>query len=355
MSYADPRARDLGVTPGNGTPGEHNAITDVPGVLVGHKTVIEGDGVRTGATAIFPHNTNIYQAKVPAGLSVMNGYGKFAGATQIEELGELETPILLTNTLSVAAGMQALIDWTLNQPGNESVRSVNAVVGETNDGRLNAIRAQTLTPLHMKAALENAMGGPVPEGNVGAGTGTIAMGWKGGIGTSSRLVDQWTVGVLVQTNFGGSFVMDGIPVGDLIGQQGVATDTRVQTTEHGSIVIVLATDAPLSSRNLKRLAGRAFAGLARSGANLSNGSGDYAIAFSTAESVRRDKRSAQTLANDEMTPLFVAAAAATEEAIVNAALAAEDMQSHDEITGELRTVRALPSAEVKRIIAEYRK
>ncbi|MEM7000046.1 MAG: P1 family peptidase [Pseudomonadota bacterium] len=335
-------------------PGALNAITDVAGVRVGHVTLRQADNIRTGATAILPHGDNVYQSRVPAGLQVMNGFGKLAGSTQIEELGELETPIVLTNTLAVAAGMQALIDWTLSQPGNEAVRSVNAVVGETNDSVLNAIRKRALTADHIITALTEANSGPVVEGSVGAGTGTIALGWKGGMGTSSRRVQDWTVGVLVQTNFGGSLVMDGIPVGAALNSRGVSLRIQEKTAEHGSIMIVVATDAPLSSRNLKRLANRAFAGMARTGASFSNGSGDYAIAFSTAKSVRRNHRSAQTLSNDAMTALFVAVAEATEESILNAALSATDVESRDEVTEAHRIVRALPLDKVKDIIAEHR-
>ncbi|MEM1433735.1 MAG: P1 family peptidase [Pseudomonadota bacterium] len=349
------RARDLGLAPGKGTVGPLNAITDVPGVAVGQVTLIEGETIRTGATVVLPHTGNLYQSKVPAGLAVMNGYGKLAGSTQLRELGEIETPIALTNTLAVAAGMRALIDWTLKQPGNEAVRSVNAVVGETNDGYLNAIRSPMLTDTHVAEALAAAATGPIAEGSVGAGTGTVTLGWKGGIGTSSRVVQPWTIGVLVQTNFGGTLVMDGIPVGRELAELGLAAHSPGQTAEYGSIMIVIATDAPLSSRNLERLARRSFAGLARTGASFSNGSGDYAIAFSNATTVRGDQRSAVTLANSAMSPLFLAVADATEEAILNALLSATDIQSRDEVTRVERTVEALPIDAVRGILERYRR
>ena len=315
------RARDRGIMIGRFPTGPLNAITDVAGVAVGNVTLIEGERTRTGATAVLPHGGNLFRDKVPAGFAVLNGYGKFAGSTQIEELGEIETPILLTNTLAVGRGIEALIGHTL--AANPTATSVNAVVGETNDSRLNDIRAPRPTVAEMAAALAAARGGPVGEGAVGAGTGTVAFGRKGGIGTASRLVGDWRLGVLVQANFGGTLRVDGV---------------ERPLPEHdadGSIVILLATDAPLCPRNLKRLAVRAFGGLARSGAALSNGSGDYALAFSTHEGVRRtpERRAAlvaiPTLPNEMCSPLFEATIEATEEAILNALFAAGDMQGRN--------------------------
>ena len=306
-------------------PGPLNAITDVAGVRVGHVTLIEGDGVRTGVTAILPHGGNLFQDRVPAGFAVGNGFGKFAGSTQVEELGEIETPVVLTNTLSVGEAIAGIVEWTLRQPRNEKVRSVNAVVGETNDGVLNDIRGRQVAKADVVAAIEAATDGVVAEGNVGAGTGTRAFGWKGGIGTSSRRLPKeaggFTVGVLVQANYGGLLTVAG---------------TRVRAAPQpaggdGSVVIVIATDAPLSDRNLARLARRAFVGIARTGSWMANGSGDYALAFSTAASVRRTPERRQgigtieDLANDRMSPLFQAAAEATEEAVLNAMLEAETM------------------------------
>jgi D-aminopeptidase len=335
------RARELGIAPGILPVGKWNAITDVQGVRVGHVTLIEGDDIRTGVTAILPHAGNLFQDKVPAGIAVGNGFGKLTGSTQVEELGEIETPIVLTNTLSVPRAAEALIDWTLAQKGNEEVRSVNPVVGETNDGILNKIRGMAVTKAHVIDALETASSGPVPEGSVGAGTGTICFGWKGGIGTSSRLLPEklggYTISALVQSNFGGVLQMDGIPVGLHLGKyylEGSLEDVSAD----GSIMIVLATDAPLSDRNLKRLAGRGLAGLARTGASMSNGSGDYVIAFSTAEEVRRTKERRSKLwtypelPNDLTSPLFQAAIEATEEAIYNSLCMAETMTGHQGTT-----------------------
>lgn len=331
---ARPRLRDLGVSIGVLDPGPINAITDVPGVRVGHRTLIEGERVRTGVTAILPHQGNIFQDKVPAAIVVGNGYGKLMGSTQVQELGEIETPILLTNTLAVAQVAEGVVRWSLAQPGNESVGSVNAVVGETNDGKLNDIRARTVTFQHALEAIEHARGGPVPEGSVGAGTGTIAFGLKGGIGTSSRrLPQQWgnyTVGVLVQSNFGGLLTIAGVPVWKKLGLNPFAPP--LAPANGGSIMIVVATDAPLSDRNLERLARRALVGLSRTGATLANGSGDYVIAFSTAAEVRRTPQrragvaSVQELSNDSMTPLFQAVAEATEEAIINSLLQASPVR-----------------------------
>ena len=323
---ARPRARDLGITPGLLSPGRWNAITDVAGVRVGHVTVVEGADLRTGATAILPHGGNVYQQKVPAGLAVGNGYGKLLGATQIEELGEVETPIVLTNTLSVPAAAEAILDWTLAQAGNEAVRSVNPVVGETNDGVLNDIRRRVLTRDMIRGAIEAAREGPVEEGAVGAGTGTMAFGWKGGIGTSSRLLSVfprgYAVGSLVQTNLDGALEILGVPVGIALGRDTRAVE-RKQGNPLGSVLIVLATDAPLSDRSLVRLGRRGLAALARTGASLSNTSGDYAIAFSTAPSVRRSPKRRQGLSSiallpdERISPLFQAALEATEEAIYN--------------------------------------
>jgi len=374
------RARDLGLAPGILPPGPLNVITDVTGVKVGHFTLIEGGDIRTGVTAILPHGGNHYQDKVPAGLAVGNGFGKLMGSTQLIELGELETPILLTNTLSVPRAAEALIDWTLSQPGNEDVISVNPIIGETNDGKLNNIRARALTVEHMRRALENARGGPVAEGCVGAGTSTVCFGWKGGIGSSSRVLPGaqggYTVGALVQSNFGGLLQMDGVPVGKLLANESASHLLRMDqsnreksadltekihpsgATYHwadGSIMIVLATDAPLSDRNLTRLARRGMAGLARTGADMSNGSGDYAIAFSTHEGVRRTpERRKQTWAypeapNEAMSPLFQAAIECTEEAIYNSLTMATRMKGYRGVT-----VEALPLEKIKAQLRRFR-
>lgn len=321
------RARALGIAPGVLPAGPLNAITDVPGVGVGHVTLVEGTTVRTGVTAIRPHGGNLFQDKVPAGVAVGNGFGKFAGATQIDELGVIETPVVLTNTLSVAEGIAGAVEWTLAQPGNEDVLSVNAVVGETNDGYLNDIRGRHVTKRHVLDAIAGAQGGPVAEGCVGAGTGTQAFGWKGGIGTSSRVLPTglggYVTGVLVQTNYGGVLSIDGAPVGRELGRYYL----KEQIDDHGgdgSVVIMVATDAPLSDRNLRRLARRAFLGIGRTGSSMANGSGDYAVAISTAESVRRTpaRRKAmgpfENLDNDALSPLFQAVTEATEEAVYNA-------------------------------------
>lgn len=348
------RVRELGLKPGILPTGKMNAITDVSGVLVGHLTLCEDNDIRTGATAILPHGGNIFQDKVPAGMVIGNGYGKMMGSTQLLELGEIETPIILTNTLAVPRAADALLDWTLAQTGNESVASVNPIVGETNDGWLNNIRKRTLTPAHIRSAIESANDGPVAEGSLGAGTGTVAFGWKGGIGTSSRLLPAslggFSLGVLVQTNFGGVLQMAGVPVGQALGQF-YLQDSLQPSSADGSIMIVIATDAPLSDRNLTRLARRALGGLARTGAALSDGSGDYSMAFSTAESVRRSaKRRAQVTAFPELpnalvSPLFEAAIEATEEAIYNSLCMAETT------SGLHGTVLALPLEKVKSLIA----
>ena len=331
----DPRAREAGLAPGIYAPGEYNAITDVPGVLVGQVSLIEGGSIRTGVTAILPHGGNLYQNKVPAGFSQGNGFGKMMGTTQVIELGEVETPILLTNTLNVAEAASAAIDWTLRQAGNEDVVSVNAVVGETNDARINDIRARALRPEHALQAIQSARSGPVEEGSVGAGMGTVNFGWKGGIGTSSRVLPEgdggYTVGVLVQTNYGGELSIMGVP----ITARALATDSErvpTATSPDGSVMIIVATNAPFSDRNLERLAKRAFLGIARTGSAMSNGSGDYSLAFSTAESVRRtpERRAArhtiEDWPNDEMTPYFQAVVEATEEAVYNALFKASDVE-----------------------------
>ncbi len=349
---ARPRAREAGIQIGILPTGPLNAITDVAGVRVGHVTLIEGRSVRTGVTAILPHGGNLYQDKVPAGFAVGNGYGKFIGSTQIAELGEVETPILLTNTLNVAEAAAAIVDWTLRQAGNEQVRSVNAVVGETNDGFLNDIRARAVTAAHALAAIDAAREGPVAEGAVGAGTGTVAFGWKGGIGTSSRRLPAalggWTVGVLVQTNYGGVLTVDGARVGEALGRYFLRDQVSAASGD-GSVIVIIATDAPLSDRNLERLARRAFLGIGRTGSPITNGSGDYALAFSTHDAVRRTpaRRGAQSafeeLPNEAASPLFQAVVEATEEAAVNAMFAAEAMD------GDQGRIEALPIEEVVRL------
>jgi len=332
-----PRAREAGITFGILAPGPLNAITDVAGVKVGQVTLIEGANVRTGVTAILPHGGNIYQDKVPAGFAVGNAYGKFMGSTQVKELGEIETPIVLTNTLNVPEAAAGAIQWTLKRPGNEEVRAVNAIGGETNDGYLNDIRGRHVTPGHAIAAIEAAREGPVQEGAVGAGTGTVAFDWKGGIGTSSRRLPKslggWTVGVLVQTNFGGVLQVAGVPVGQALGRYFLKTELDKANAD-GSVIIVLATDAPLSDRNLERLARRAFLGIARTGSPMTNGSGDYAMAFSISPDVRRtaERRAHPSpvvdLPNDGISPLFEAAVEATEEAVINSLFAAAPMDGN---------------------------
>ncbi|MBX3011101.1 MAG: P1 family peptidase [Caldilineaceae bacterium] len=344
------RVRTLGLNLGILSPGPLNAITDVEGVRVGHVTLIEGEDIRTGATAILPHGGNLYQEKVPAGVVVGNGYGKLMGATQIQELGEIETPLVLTNTLAVPRAADAILDWTLAQPGNETVASVNMVVGETNDSYLNNIRRRLLQPQMIEEAITRAQPGPVAEGCVGAGTGTIAFGWKGGIGTSSRRLPAalggYTVGVLVQSNYGGVLQMAGLPIGQALDQyylrEQVAPVTP-PTQVDGSIMMIVATDAPLSDRNLTRLAQRALAGLARTGASMSNGSGDYVLAFSTALPVRRYRLAPGQfhqpceLGNDQISPLFQAVIEATEEAIYNSLCMATTMTGY-----QGHTIQALP-------------
>ncbi|TVR13906.1 MAG: S58 family peptidase [Balneolaceae bacterium] len=365
------RARDMGIQPGILTPGNWNAITDVEGVLVGHKTIIDGDDVRTGVTAILPHPGNLFRDRVPGAVYVGNGFGKALGFTQVQELGELETPIALTNTLSIFNAAHGVADYVLNLPGNENVRSVNPVVGETNDGWLNNIRKRVITTDDIYEAIERAESGPVEEGNVGAGTGTRALGFKAGIGTSSRVLPDeyggYTVGVLVQSNFGGILTINGAPVGRELNNHYMAdmlpseTDTHSLTDSHGydydvdgSIMIVVATDAPITSRNLERLAKRAFLGIARVGGFASNGSGDYVIAFSTHPDVRintdseGDKISQIELKNSAMTPLFLAAVEATEEAILNSLFMAETMSGENG-----RTMESLPIDQVLEILKQY--
>ncbi|SCX24069.1 P1 family peptidase [Agrobacterium rosae] len=343
------RLRDIGFVPGIYDTGRLNAITDVSGLRVGNSTVIEGDTIRTGATAIIPHGGNLFQDKVPASLAVYNGFGKFVGAIQIEELGEVETPIILTNTLATGRAIEAIIRYTLAQPGNEKVVSLNAVVGETNDSRLNDIRAGRPTIDEIALALDNAREGGVDEGGVGAGTGTVAFGLKGGIGTSSRVLsiagENYTLGVLVQSNYGGNLLVCGKPY--------VAPP---HLDKDGSIVIVLATDAPLSSRNLKRLAARSFGGLARTGAALSNGSGDYALAFSTAESVRRTPERRKglyaypELSNDVISALFEAAIEATEEAILNSICMASLTRGFNAAKAKPSTIPAISIEALKALL-----
>ena len=346
------RPRALGVPFGVMAPGPRNAITDVAGVRVGHVTLQRNDSIRTGVTAILPHGEDMYQHKVPAAIHLGNGYGKLAGYSQVKELGELETPIVLTNTLSVATGMNALITACLRD--NPDVLSVNAVVGETNDGWLNDIRGRHVTEADVLSALAASSEGPVAEGNVGAGTGTTCFGWKGGIGTASRLLPEslggYTVGVLVQTNFGGVLQIAGVPVGPLLGE--FYFREQLDERADGSCMMVVATDAPLDARNLERLAKRAMLGLARTGGIASNGSGDYVIAFSTAPEnriVRSDApvNARQVLANGAVSPLFLATIEATEEAIINSLFAAEDMTGYQ---GHSR--KALPVDEVLNLLRE---
>jgi len=325
------RARDLGIVPGVLRTGPNNAITDVSGVLVGHVTLKEGDSVRTGVTAIVPHPGNIFQEKVPAAVFVGNAFGKLAGSTQVEELGNLETPIILTNTLNVAEGIAGAVEWTLAQPGNERVASVNAVVGETNDGTLNDIRGRHVTKAHVIEAIRSAKGGKVEEGAVGAGTGTVCFGFKGGIGTSSRQLPPglggYMVGVLVQTNFGGILEINGAPVGQELGKYYLKDNLNY--SPDGSCMIVVATDAPLDARNLRRLAARAMLGLGKTGSPSSNGSGEFVVAFSTAAEARVPMNPESrvlrppVLQNEAVSPLFQSAKEATEEAIYNSLLMAQ--------------------------------
>lgn len=371
-----PRAREAGVKVGILPTGSLNAITDVSGVAVGHTTIIRGDNIRTGITAILPHNGNLFREKVPAAVFVGNGFGKLMGSTQVNELGELETPILLTSTLSVPRVADFLLDYMLSLPGNEDLQSVNPLVAETNDGYLNDIRARPITRDDVLSAIKTAKTGPVEEGSIGAGTGTVAFGFKGGIGTSSRkLTDKlagYTIGVLVQTNFGGVLTINGAPVGRELGKYylkeelsrtGPADKRERATVERGertavadgSIIIVVATDAPVDARNLKRMAARTMMGLARTGAAGSNGSGDYAIAFTTATDMRiprpvRDRvepYSQKVLGNDAMSPLFLAVIEATEEAIYNSLFRATT------VTGRGHTVEALPIEKALEILRRH--
>jgi D-aminopeptidase len=357
-----PRVRDLGIRPGVMEPGPLNAITDVAGVLVGHTTLIQGDAVRTGVTAILPHRGNLFQKKVPAAVFPANAFGKAAGFLQLRELGTLETPIVLTNTLCVGTAMQAVVDWTLAQPGNEEVRSVNAVVGETNDRYLNDIRSCAVRAEHVHSAIAGARSGPVAEGSVGAGTGTRCFSWKGGIGTASRVLPAslggYTVGALLQTNFGGVLTIDGVRVGEALGRYSFrehletsdgSTPTHADATD-GSCMIVLATDAPLSPRNLERMARRAVLGLARTGSFMHHGSGDFVIAFSTRNPVRHDEpnrtTSVELVTNDAVSPLFLATVEAVEEAVYNSMLRATTVTGRDS-----HTVEALPVDRLRELMA----
>ena len=372
---ARPRARDLGIAPGVFTPGALNAITDVAGVRVGHVTLIEGDHVRTGVTVVVPHAGNVFQDKVPGAVFVGNAFGKLAGSTQVDELGTIETPIALTSTLSVGAAVEGLVRWTIDQPGNETVRSVNALVGETNDGGLNDIRGQHVRPAHVLEAIKAATGGAVQEGSVGAGTGTQAFGWKGGIGTASRRLEArfggYTVGVLVQSNYGGVLTMDGAPVGKALGRYSYQSSALARASASaeatadrsadpsgqddygdGSCMIIVATDAPIDARDLKRLAARAVFGLARTGSSFSNGSGDFAIAFSTAADLRTRFGSAAAqsrtlLPTDGVSPLFQAALEATEEAVYNSLLKATAISSR------FGKAEALPVDAVRELLKRY--
>jgi D-aminopeptidase len=357
-----PRASDLGLKVGILPPGPLDAITDVAGVEVGQTTIIRGNNIHTGVTAVLPHGGNLYREKVPAGIFVGNGFGKLSGSTQVDEMGDIETPILLTSTTSVPRVADAVISYMLALPGNEDVLSINSVVGETNDGYLNDIRGRHVTPDDVVAAIRSAKAGPVEEGNVGAGAGTVAFGWKGGIGTASRRLPAslggYTIGVLVQTNFGGVLSVAGAPIGETLGQYYLHKELEQsdggKDKADGSCMIVVATDAPLDARNLKRLAARAWLGVARTGSSASNGSGDYAIAFSTALQVRirsNDKaltRSTELITNDAMSPLFLAAIEATEEAIYNSMLKATT------VTGNGHTVEALPIEKTVQILREHK-
>ena len=350
-----PHARDLGLAPGVFEPGPLNAITDVAGVTVGHVTLTNGDSVRTGVTAILPHAGNLFQDKVAGGVFVGNAFGKLAGSTQVEELGTIETPIVLTNTLGVGAAVEGLVQWTLAQSGNAAVRSVNALVGETNDSGLNDIRGLHVRPSHVADAIGAAGGGPVAEGSVGAGTGTRAFGWKGGIGTASRRLPPrfggYTVGVLVQSNYGGVLTMGGAPVGRELGRYDYAPAAAPDAGD-GSCMIVVATDAPLDARDLTRLAARAVYGLARTGSSYSNGSGDFAIAFSTHAALRVTfgdpaPRPRTILPTDGVSPLFQAALEATEEAVYNSLLQATT------VTSRIGTAEAIPVDRVREILRKY--
>jgi D-aminopeptidase len=349
------RARALGLKIGVYQPGPLDAITDVAGVRVGQVTLVEGDDVRTGVTAILPHDGNMFQDRVAAAVYAYNAFGKLVGSTQVNELGELETPVLLTNTLSVWDAARALADWMLGLPGNQDVRSVNPVVGETNDGWLSDIRGMHVKAAHVIRALQSARGGPVDEGSVGAGTGTIALGWKGGIGTSSRKLSSehggFTLGVLVQSNFGGDFTLGGVPVWREL--HGLTSEPQASAGRHGSCMIVVATDAPLDSRQLGRLAKRVVLGMARAGSSGSNGSGDYAIAFSTtnrspARRLTEGTPSLPRLGEEELSPLFEAAIEATEEAIDNSILRASTVRGRDG-----HVVPAIPIDRLREVMKKY--
>lgn len=348
------RARELGLAPGIFAPGTHNAITDVAGVRVGQVTLQQGGNIRTGVTAILAHPGNAYLSRVPAAIHVGNGFGKLIGATQVNELGELETPILLTCTLCVWKAADAMAEWMLRQPGMQAVRSINPVVGETNDGGLNDIRRRPLSAQAVVQALESAKDGAVAEGSVGAGKGTVAFGWKGGIGTSSRKLPAalggWTVGVLVQANFGGVLQMGGAPVGVALGRYAFKEAVAGERGD-GSVIVVIATDAPLSDRNLRRLAARAMMGLGRTGSSASNGSGDYAIAFSTAEDVRRafgaQRLQTSELANEQTSAIFQAGVDAVEESVYNALTMATTE------TGNGKTVEAIPLDRLRELLREH--
>lgn len=363
-SLADerPRIRDLGVSPGILPTGTHNAITDVEGVMVGHKTIIKGDSVRTGVTAIIPHPGNVFQDKVPAAVYVGNGFGKAAGFLQIQELGNIETPIILTNTLSVGTGIVSVVKWTLAQEGNETIRSVNAIVGETNDGYLNDIRGMHVSHADVADAIDDAKPGPVEEGSIGAGTGTRCFGWKGGIGTSSRVLPEdlggYTIGALVQSNFGGILTIDGKRIGEKLGQYSFKRQLEAGQDDNenidsgdGSCMIVIATDAPLSSRNLERLARRAVLGLARTGSFMSNGSGDFVIAFSTQNLLPHGSRNRtheiEVVQNDHMSPLFLAVVEAVEEAVYNSLTRATTISGVDGHRTE-----AIPIDRLRTLLAE---
>lgn len=360
-----PRAREIGIKIGILPTGPLNAITDVPGVAVGQTTIIRGDNIRTGVTAILPHTGNLFQEKVPGAVFVGNGFGKLAGSTQVNELGEIETPILLTSTLSVPKTADFLLDHMLSLPGNENVRSINPLVAETNDGGLNDIRSRPVTREDVLSAIKNARSGAVLEGSVGAGTGTVAFGWKGGIGTASRKLPAnlggYTLGVIVQSNFGGVLMVDGVPVGQELGRYylkdavgstangGPVGAPSGSDNADGSIIIVIATDAPVDHRQLKRLASRSMVGLGRTGSSMTNGSGDYAIAFSTENRIKASdaKRNVTVLGNDAMSPLFQAVIEATEEAILNSLFKATT------VTGNGRTVEALPLDKVRDVLKKY--
>ena len=355
---AKDRPRDLGIEIGVFKTGKYNAITDIKGVKVGHVTLIEGNDIRTGVTALLPYDGNMFQMKVPAAIHIGNGFGKLAGYSQVKELGNIETPIILTNTLSVPTACNALITYTLDQKENENVRSVNSLVGETNDGWLNDIRGRHVTEADVLKAIKKAKGGKVEEGNVGAGTGTICFGYKGGIGTASRVLPKtlggYTIGVLVQTNFGGKLEINGVQVAEEIGDYYYRE--KILNEADGSCMIIVMTDAPLDARNLERLAKRAMLGLAKTGGIASNGSGDYVIAVSTAEENRIPYDSEtrlytpSVLRNDAMSPLFMATIEATEEAIVNSLFAAETMTGRDE-----HKVDAMPVDRVMDLMKKYNK